>query len=214
MDYKVLIEKAIEYIGKGFNNAGGKIENPSNLDYYLVASTHKAINFSRAIIILCEKNFNNESMPILRSLIEHTVNMKWIMKEETEKRLKQYLTDWNKKNYGEPWTNRNLAGRMSDIGFKNRDYYDFVVKKTYNYAHVNATTLDWGEVMNEERLKNKMTTQAIYSVIAQMLGYVLFVLNIKYKGQFAYYSDILENIEKYNGDIRKEFEAIISGKQV
>lgn len=216
MNYKLLIEKAVDYINEGFGNIGGRIENAAMLDCYLMAATHKAIRFSRAVINLCEENFTNESMPILRSFIEHTINMRWIMARDTEKRLKQYLRDWEKKNFGEKWTNATLLSRMSEIGFKNRDYYDFVVKFTYSYAHVNARTLDWGEVMvtDEEILKHKMSSGAVYSIVAQMLGHTLFALNTEYKGKFNYYREIWSHFKKSDKDIRKEFETIISGLKV
>lgn len=210
MDYLSLIQKAKEYIDQGFNAMNSKIDHPSTLDYYLFAAAIKAIRFSDAILELCKKDFNNESLPILRSLIEHVINMQWIMKKDTEHRLKQYLSDWNKKSYGEKWTNVDLLARMCDIGFKNRDYYDFVVRYTYNFAHVNARTLDWDKAMNEPRLKGTMSSQAIYSVVAQMLGHVLFALDIRYKGKFEYYKDIWSNIKKYNRDIKKELEAMYS----
>ena len=213
MDYDSLIKKAKKYINQGFNTMDGKIDTPSMLDYYLVAATLKAIRFSDSILELCRRDFNNESLPILRSLIEHTINIRWIMTNDTESRLKQYLNDWNKNSYGEGWTNTDLLSRMGEIGFKNRNYYDFVVKYTYSFAHVNARTLDWDKVMNEKRLKNVMSSQAIYSIVAQMLGHVLYALNIKYKGKFDYYRDIWSNIKKSDKDIRKELEKIHSNSQ-
>lgn len=216
MNYKLLIEKVADYINEGFGNIGGRIENAAMLDCYLMAAAHKAIRFSRAIINLCEENFTNESMPILRSLIEHTINMRWIMKKDTEKRLEQYWQSLEKKGFGGIWTNVNLLDRMSEIGFKNRDYYDFVVKVTYSYAHVNAETLDWGEVIMDEGIisKHKLSSGAVYSIVAHMLGHVLFALNAEYKGKFNYCGEIWSHFKKSSKDIRKEFETIISGLKV
>lgn len=212
MNYKLLVEKAKKYINKGSANMGGKIENVRmlDLDHYMVASTFKAIRLTEAIVKLCEADFTEESLPILRSLIEHTINMRWIMAKDTEKRLQQYLRDWDKKRFGERWTNINLADRMSEIGFKDRNYFDFVVKYTYSYAHVNASTLDWEKVMYKKRRYKKRSPQYIYSIVAQMLGHVLFALNTKYKGKFNYYREIWSHIKGSDKDIREELEAIFS----
>ncbi len=214
MDYKLLIEKAKEYINEGFADMGGKIEGPTMVDWYMLASAIKSIRFSNAIIRLCEEDFTKESLPVLRSLIEHSINMRWIMAKDTERRLKQYLHDLEEKSLGKSWTNVDLLTRMSNIGFKNSDYYDFVVKYTYSYAHVNASTLDWGEVMDEEILKSKMSSQSIHSIIAQMLGHVLLALNTRYRGKFDYYREIWRHIKKNDKNIRKEFEAIVSSSKV
>lgn len=212
MNYKLLVEKAKKYIDKGFANMGGKIENVNilDLDHYMLSSAFKAIRFTEAIVKLCEEDFTEECLPILRSLIEHTINMRWIMAKDTENRLQQYLRDLDKKSFGERWTNVNLSDRMSEIGFKNKDYYDFVVKYTYSYAHVNAISLDWEKVMNKKKHDKKRSPQYIYSIVAQMLGHVLFALNTKYKGKFNYYREIWSHIKGSDKDIREEFEAIFS----
>jgi len=43
-----------------------------------------------------------------------------------------------------------------------------------------------------------------------MLGHVLLVLNTRYQGKFNYYREIWRHIKKYDKNIRKEFEAIVS----
>ncbi|GAG80132.1 unnamed protein product [marine sediment metagenome] len=164
MDYKLLIEKAKEYINEGFANMGGKIEGPTMLDRYVLASAIKTIRFSNAIIRLCEEDFSKESLPILRSLIEHSINMRWIMAKDTERRLKQYLHDLEEKSLGKSWTNVDLLTRMSNIGFKNRDYYDFVVKYTYSYAHVNPLfySIMFGTLNTYAELSKSLFNLAIY----------------------------------------------------
>lgn len=209
MDYELLIQKAKKEIDDGFNKMGRTIKNPSSLERYLIASTLKAIKLSDAIVFLCKNNFNNESLIILRSLIEHSLNMHWIMKENTEARLKDYLSDLGKIDFGKRWTPDRFNKRIEDLGF-NKEYYDFVVKKTYAHSHVNASSLEWGSVINDERLKGEpFSAQAIYSIVAQMLGHVLKSLDMHFKGFFNSYSEILKEIKVDRSSIRKKLEKMV-----
>ena len=209
MNYELLIKKAKKEIDNGFNKMGRKIDNPSFLEKYLIVSTLKAVKLSDAIVFLCKNDFNNESLIILRSLIEHSVNMHWIIKDNTKEKLSNYISDLEKINYGERWPEIDLSKRLEDLGYKNRDYYDFVIKFTYSYAHVNAKALDWKEVIKIEGLKSEpFPAQAIYSIVAQMLGHILKSLNIHFKGLFDSYSDIWKEIEVDKNSLRKKIEKI------
>lgn len=212
MDYEKLIQEIKEKIDEGFVKVNGKIDHPSFLERYLVASTIKAVDLSNAIIFLCKKNFIVESLIILRSLIEHSINMRWIMNENTDKRLKEYLSDLEKIEFGNLWTNHNLKKRMEDVGFKDEEYYNYIVKITYSYSHVNASTLDWEKVINDDQFKilEKFSSpQPVYAVMAQMLGHVIKSLDLHFKGLFNYAEDIWRKISVDKGSMKKRLEEMI-----
>lgn len=213
MDYEILIQEAKKKIDEGFDKMGRKIEKPSFLERYLIASTLKAIRLTDVIIFLCKNNFTNESLIILRSLIEHSVNMRWIMNKNTEQRLNEYLSDLGKMKFGDHWTQSKLDQRMKDVGFKNKDYYDFVVKITYAHSHVNASSLEWHKVINDERLKGEgFSSNAIYSIVAQTLGHVLKSLDIHFNGFFNYYDYVWGKIKVDKSSMRERLERIIQFK--
>ena len=108
---------------------------------------------------------------------------------------------YKKDKFGEVWTNTNLLNRMEKIGFKNRKYYDRVVKFTYSHAHVNAGSLDWHEVV-KKLSKSQMSPNAIYSIVAQMLGHIVKALSVYYDNNFNFYNDIWSKI-KVAPNIRK-----------
>ncbi len=209
MNYELLIKKAKKEIDNGFNKMGRKIDNPSFLEKHLIVSTLKAVKLSDAIVFLCKNDFNNESLIILRSLIEHSVNMHWIIKDNTKEKLNNYISDLEKINYGERWTEVDLSKRLEDLGFQNRDYYDFVIKFTYSHAHVNASSLEWGEVIKIDGLNSEpFSAQAIYSIVAQMLCHVLKSLDMHFNGFFSSYSDIWNEIKVDKSSLRKKIEEI------
>lgn len=203
-----LIDKAKSLIDEGFDKIGRSIHNPSLLDRYLIASTYKAIRFCDAIILLSANEFTDESLPILRSLIEHSINMRWIVNKNSEERLKDYMADLQGKSFGAPWTNINLYDRMKEIGFKDKDYFDFCVKVTYSYAHVNASSLKWGEVFTHPQLSTQgWSPDALLVVIAQMLGHIMKALDTQFVGKFNRYNEIWNEI-KVDEDVRKKIESM------
>lgn len=205
---KELVSKAKQIIDDGFDKMGRGIKNPSVLDRYLVAATYKVIRFCEAISVLCENGSTDEALPILRSLIEHSVNMRWIINKDSNKRLKEYMNDLGKKGFGAQWTSINLYDRMREIGFNNKDYFDYCVKVTYSYAHVNSSSLIWGEVFADPRLSaERWSPDALYIVVAQMLGHVIKTLDTHFVGNFKGYNDIWNQI-KVDKDIRKKIKKV------
>lgn len=210
MKYENLIQEAKNKIEEGFDKMDRKIDNPTHSERYLLVSTIKAIEITNAILLLCKNNHVNESLILLRSLIEHSINMAWITNKNSNKRLKEYLFDLQKNKFGNSWsTNRNLKERMKDIGFKNEDYYDYVVKITYSYSHVNASSLDWDKVIKGVPGKN-FNGEAVYSIVVQMLGHVIKSLNSQFKGYFNYYIDIWKKIKVDKSDMEKKIKQIFN----
>lgn len=203
-----LVFEAKQLIDDGFDRLGRSINSPSLLDRYFLAATYKAVRFCDSILILCKEGMTDEALPILRSLIEHSINMRWIAHKDSKERLKQYMNDLGEKGFGAPWTNTNLVDRMKEVGFKSRDYFDFCVKLTYSYAHVNASSLRWGEVINHPQLsKEKWSPDALYVAVAQMLGHVLKALDTHFTGNFKGSDDIWNQIS-VDKDIRKKIEEV------
>lgn len=207
-NHRDLVEKAIELINAGFDQMNRKIENASLLDRYLVAAGMKAMRLADTILFLGDHGVTDEAFPVLRSLVEHAINMRWITEEDTEQRLKMYMGDLGKAKFGISWANKSLDKRMEDVGFGDRNYYDFCVKLTYSYAHINASSLRWGEVFDDPRLrKNRWTPDALYSVVAQMLGHVMKALESRYEGHFDKYNNLWKQI-KVDKDIGKKIETM------
>lgn len=208
MSYKVILENSIKSIFDDFEKMGGHIKNPSIIDRYLIAATYKAARLTNTLILLCENGKCEDALLILRSLIEHTVNMRWITTRDTKTRIKMYVNDISDKGFGAQWTDVNLYDRMKQISFEDKDYFDFCVKLTYSYAHVNALSLRWGEVYDDPRLRDDdWPPDAIYQVAAQMTGHVMLALNKNYKEYFKGYDRLWESIP-VDKDIRKKYEEV------
>jgi len=195
--YLDLIQKSKDYIDQGFDTFQRQIKTEDKIGVFLVLCTIRAAGLSDAIVHLCKAGFTDESLPILRSLIETAVNMRWIMNKNREERLKQYSTNLAEdKWYGERWTSVNLKDRMKEIGFKGKfeSYYDLVVKFCHDYTHGGARTLPRRRLIPKTP-KTLMSAGAIYAITSQMLGHVLKALNDYWPGKFDSYKVIWKAIK-------------------
>lgn len=198
--YLTLIQKSKEYIDQGFDTFQRQLQTKDQIGGFLVLCTLRAARLSDAIVHLCKAGFTDESLPILRSLIETAVNMRWIMNKNTEERLKQYYANLaENKWYGEPWTSVNLKDRMKEIGFKGKleSYYNLVVKFCHDYTHDGARTLPHRRLIPKVPKKTLMSAGAIYAITSQMLGHVLKALNDHWPGKFDSYKVIWKGIKNF-----------------
>lgn len=196
--YLTLIQKSKEYIDQGFDTFQRQLQIKDQLGGFLVLCTFRTTGLSDAIVHLCKAGFTDESLPILRSLIETAVNMRWIMNKDTKERLKQYYANLDKnKWYGERWTRGSLRDRMKEIGFKGKleAYYDLVVKFCHDYTHGGARTLPHRRLIPKTPKKTLMSASPIYAITSQMLGHVLKALNEHWPGKFDSYTLIWKAIK-------------------
>lgn len=167
-----------------------EIDEGKPMENYLLASTRKALYLIRATTLLCKNDMSPEAMPVLRTLLELSVNMRWIVQDRTHQRLSDYLADKRKSSFGTAWTEITMYDRMDQIGF-GRAYYDLVTKVTYSYSHANAKSLEWK--INPSNEPRAFAGDILFSVLAQMLGHVVAALN-SYFPQINYHSDIWREI--------------------
>lgn len=208
MNYKQLLQSSLQEIYLEFEKMGHQIKNPTLVDRYLIAATYKATRLTNSIVLLCENNKAEDALIILRSLIEHTINMRWIMKNKAREKIKAYVVAEAVKGFGVNWTPVNLNDRMTQIGFEDRDYFDYCVKLTYAYAHVNSSSLRWGEVYDDPRLsRDGWQPDALYQVAIQMLGHIMLALNTQYPDYFKNYDELWRKIP-VDKDIRRKLEKI------
>lgn len=165
-NYKKLLINAEKKIEKIINNKE-KLSQPLSIEEYVICSAKKSLRFCEAIIILCENKHSIESLPILRGLIENSINSRWIINKDTQNRLNNYLSDLSKNSFGEKWTQIDFFSRMRELNFPVW-YYNFVVKYTYGHAHSNAKS-----VFSMIKSRPNFPINAIYAVSAQMLGHIL-----------------------------------------
>lgn len=208
MKEEQVVKEALEKIDQGFDALEKDVQDPSMEYRYLLASTNKAVRFAEGIIELCKKDLTDEALPVLRSLVEHTLNIRWITSAHTPERFKEYMTDLEHGSFSGKWTDKSLDERIKEIDPKDREYFDVYLKFTYAYAHVNASSLGWDEVMDDPTVTGiRFKPQAIYVIVAQMLGHVMKALDHQFPGYFSDYAEIWGQVS-IDPQIGKKFKQL------
>lgn len=187
-----LIDEGKHYLHLGYKKVNRDVLNLSLLDLFLISSSSSAEKTADAIVLLCSNGHPNEAVILLRTLIEIAMNMRWVMQEDPETRVKEYFGDLQKPKLGTKWTSKHLQERMESIGM-GHGYYEHIVNSCHAVVHMNASALNYGAVLPgyKKIIMGETTTLA---TTAQMLGHVLEALNLKYKRKFNYATLIWEQI--------------------
>jgi hypothetical protein len=188
--YRQLIIETIDRSNKIFDEIGRDFPNLRK-NIIIEGLGYTSFHIAEAIVLLTDKNFNQEAAILLRSLIENTINLKWILNKDTEERIDLYFQDISEKGFGSTWANRNLKERMIEVGFP-EVYYEKVLKVTHSFSHTNAESLDWSNIDKDYTL---FPSEAILAVAYQMLGHVIKVLEDNISPKFNFSKEIFYNIQ-------------------
>ncbi len=197
LSYKRLFQKALKNILRGEKITRKGIEKEEFEKQLLWLYMRRFISHAKAIVVLCKKRQNLEALMLLRPIVELVVNLRWIVEDKSlknrEKFLKyiEYKFDDDIPQMGEFWSDKNLLGRMKDIGF-DEHYYKMVVKKLHEELHENPAVV--ARSYNKEL--TSMNSEAIFSIASQFAGHLLKVAN-EFYGQryFMYHLEIWNKIK-------------------
>ncbi len=187
--YRQLVAEIIDKSNTVFDEIGRDFpQNSKNI--ILEGLGYTSFHIVEAIVLLIDKGFNQEAVILLRSLIENTVNLKWILNKNTEERIGSYFQDISKKGFGNTWADLNLKDRMLEVGFP-EVYYDKVVKVAHSFSHTNAESQDWSNIEKDDSL---FSSEATLAVACQMLGHVIQVFERNISPKFDFAKEIFSNI--------------------
>lgn len=189
-NYRNLIIELIRNSDATFDKIGRNLPNtPQNILIEQLGYT--SFHIAGAILLLTENKFNQEATILLRSLIENTINLKYILNKNTTERIRQFLRITSKISFGEKWTKTDLKNRMIEVGFK-EEYYNKVIKITHSFSHTQAESLDWSNIKPDYP---QFSEGAIHTVTYQMLGHILEVLYKHISKEFSLYKQVFKNIK-------------------
>ena len=188
--YLAIIKEARQFIFNGLNKTDSLRNN--EIEIFLELSSIRALLLTDAIIELCKQGFSSESLAILRPMIETSVNMRWIMKQDTSNRISSYMAALDDP-YGSFWTVTSLKKRMIEIGFS-KEYYNLIVKRCHDFIHGNASSLPFDFV--DFKKYSPVHPNAVLIIVAQMLAHVLTALNSNWSECFSEYSTVFEKLKR------------------
>lgn len=199
------IEIAIKKIAEGFYNLKKKSIPETSKEEFLIGSSIRSINLSKAIINLCSSGFIAESVILLRSLIETSVNMRWVMNGDSTRRVKAYFATIDEPEWLGYWSRSSMGKKISEIGFR-KDYYTIVVLACHQYVHGKPESLPYRTMFPTKRSRDFIDEDMMYLISALMLGHVIKALRTQWPQAFPkHYFEHIFNLVGREEDLLSRF---------
>jgi|GEM_PF-3146595 len=174
-----------------FDRIGRELPH-SNENMVISGLSHKSFEIAGSIILLCDNGYNNEGSILLRSLVENTIKLRWLLNKDTDARIKKYFQDPEDFSWGVDKTGR-LKDKMIELGYS-EDYYKKVVKVCHSWSHVNAESINWSQVLKVDK-ESGLSAGAIYSIVYQMLGHIVKIYYDHISDEFNFYENVFKTLE-------------------
>ena len=94
-----------------------RIKPKTDFEWAITFLFYRAYKLYWTILILSQKGFGPEAAILVRSLMEHAVNMRWIAKDDREKRAKLFLEYFHvaRKNLYDNYDKHGIFPNLTDI---------------------------------------------------------------------------------------------------
>lgn len=190
--YKKNILEVVNRVDMVFDEIGRDFSH-SQKNMVISGLSTKSFSIINAIILLCDGNYNSEATILLRSLIENTIKLRWLLNKDVELRINEYFQKPEDFSWGKQ-DKVGLKDKMSELGFSD-EYYNKVIRPTCSYSHANSESINWFPVLKIDK-ESGLSSGAIYSIAYQMLGHVLKVFNDNLSEEFNFYDEIFQELQK------------------
>jgi hypothetical protein len=180
--YTDLMHYAKSHIDHGFSQAGKRLspDDPAQRALMLLAS--RAVAVGNALMLLSLNNHANEGLPLLRSLLQLAVEMRWIAAAESAERAKVFFETHKLAEWERLWGTKALRERMRELGFQ-KALEERALSWAFDHLHANAQGLPWGHVFGENMEKGISGDEALRAAAA-IMGHVLKALELHWPGKF------------------------------
>jgi hypothetical protein len=180
--YTDLMHYAKSHIDHGFSQAGKKLSPADPVQRALMLLASRAVAIGNALMLLALNNHANEGLPLLRSLLQLAVEMRWIAAEDGAARAKVFFETHKAAEWEKLWGAKALQERMGELGFQ-KELQQRSLSWAFDHLHANAQGLPWGHVFGENMEKGVSGDEALRAAVAVM-GHVLKALELHWPGAF------------------------------
>ena len=180
--YVQLLGLAKSRIDHGFSQVGRRLSPADAAQRALMMLASRAVAISNALMLLALNNHANEGLPLLRSLLQLAVEMRWIAEKEGGKRAEEFFEHHRDADWDKLWSTGRLRERMRHLGFQ-KSLEERALMSCYDHLHANAQGLPWGHVFADNAQKGVTAEEALRSACA-IMGHVIKALDLHWPGMF------------------------------
>jgi hypothetical protein len=192
-EYAGLISLAKAAIDNGFSRVGKRLDPGSAAQRALMLLASRAVAIGNSLVLLAQNSLPNEGLPLLRSLLEISMTMRWIAQEDSEARAKAVMDESRDADWAGLWQTGRLRQRMGEFGFPD-SLNERVPMFCYDHLHANAQGLPWGHVFDDNKNPG-VSADELLKIAAFASGHVVKALEVKWPGQFEGAEQLWEKVK-------------------
>jgi hypothetical protein len=170
-------------IDRGFSRVGPELSAGDDVARALMLLSCRSVAVSNAIMVLAQHNHANEALPLLRSLLELSMHMRWIAAADCESRAKEFLREHDRPQWDGLWASRRIEERGEALGFPP----ELRAKvQLWCRAHLwgNAAGLPWAHVFTSPEPRDAGTADVLEAA-AGLMAEAVAALESRWPGRFS-----------------------------
>lgn len=142
----------------------------------------RAVAIGNALVLLAQNSLANEGLPLLRSLLEISVTIRWISQGNSQARAKEFLDESRNADWAGFWQTSRLRQRMGEFGFP-ESLQERAQMLCYDHLNGNAQGLPWGHIFDDNKNPG-VSAEELLKIAAFASGHVVKALEVKWPGHF------------------------------
>lgn len=181
-EYIELLGLAKSRIDNGFSQVGKRLaaDDPAHRALMLLAS--RAVAVSNALMLLSMHHHANESLPLLRSLLQLAVESRWIAAADSKARAEDFFKRHKDVEWDHIFESRQLRAKMKELGFQPQ-LEERALATVHHHVHANAQGLPWGHVFAQHAAPG-VTGEDALKAAAALMGHVVKALDLHWPEKF------------------------------
>mgnify|MGYP001589682967 CR=1 FL=1 len=144
------VGRAKSAIDHGFSRVGRALKVEDPVDRALAGLAGRTIAIGNAIALLCGRQHANEALPLLRSLLEISVSMRWIADKDRPARAEEFLKETIAPRWDSFLSDERLLARMKALGYP-AELEDLARASCREHLKANAQGIPWGHVFEQDK---------------------------------------------------------------
>jgi len=176
------IGRAKTSIDRGFSRLGPELKAQDDVARALMLLSCRSVAVSNALMVLAQHNHANEALPLLRSLLELTVHMRWIAAADCAARAREFLKEHDRPQWDGLWAGRRLDERCAELGFP-AEARTKVQLWCREHLWGNAAGLPWAHVFTPPEPRDA-SGEAVLGAAAELMGQAVAALGQRWPERF------------------------------
>jgi len=170
-------------VDHGFSRVGPGLSAQDDVARALMLLSCRSVALANALMVLAQSNHANEALPVLRSLLELAVHMRWIAAADSEARAREFLREHDRPQWDGLWSGRRLGERAAALGLPEEPRAK-VQRWCREHLWGNAAGLPWAHVFCPPEPRG-VSAEEVLNAAADLMDEVVAALDRRWPERFS-----------------------------